>query len=85
MHTGTRKTWLDVEGAARTRARCFAVNLRMSKCHNAQCPTDAHSLSGVPRKNLAMAPFGLLPHSSISSFMIGCHAVSSTSLQQKQR
>jgi hypothetical protein len=45
----------------------------------AQCPTDAHSLSGEPRKNLN-SPAVVLLQSFIFSSSIGTHAVSSSSL-----
>ena len=37
-----------------TRGRCFSVYLFRSKCHSAQWPTEAKTLSGEPRKNLKM-------------------------------
>mmetsp|Transcript_1490 Transcript_1490/g.4417 ORF Transcript_1490/g.4417 Transcript_1490/m.4417 type:complete len:215 (+) Transcript_1490:582-1226(+) len=63
-----------------TLLRCLSVNLEMSKCHSAQWPTDAHSLRGVPRKNLKILPLGDSPQSFTSSCITGCHAVSSTNL-----
>jgi hypothetical protein len=36
-----------------TRGRCFSVYLLRSKCHTSQWPTEAKSLSGVPRKSCA--------------------------------
>ena len=53
----------------------------MLKCQMAQWPTDAHSFSGVPRKNLKILPVMPSPHLSSSAVVIGCHAVSSSSLQ----
>lgn len=62
-------------------ARC--PHLFKSKCQIAQWPTDAHSLSGLPRKVLyRKRSTGL--HFSITSRCTGCQAVSSTSLHAEQ-
>ena len=64
----------------RTLGFCFSVYRSRLKCHSHQWPTLAHSLSGLPRNVLKIALCCGLQLSS-SALPMGCHAVSSTSLE----
>ncbi len=80
IHCGAHPTVGHILRIPLTLGTCLSVYFLRSKCQMAQCPIDAHSLRGVPRKNLNAAEAAGL-HPSIASSLMGTQAVSSSSLQ----